>query len=158
MVNLSERFLCGIGGDPWLVVAATGEHRPGDACELVGEGDGEHIAMRQALGGLVDPGPEGPHRCGGTPLDDITCMARPCVARRNVERANVKAALMYQTSGVEHSFTVVARRRAHVRKQCYIPPAVQAAGMPVDDPKGISVGGAVCRAATRYSYPLSELS
>jgi hypothetical protein len=29
-------------------------------------------------------------------------MARPCVARRKVERANVKAASMYQTSGVEH--------------------------------------------------------
>ena len=30
------------------------------------------------------------------------CMARPCVARRKVERANVKAASMYQTSGMEH--------------------------------------------------------
>ena len=63
-------MLCGIGRDPRLIVAATGEHRPGDACELVGEGDGEQIAMRQALGGLVDPGPKGPHRRGGTPLDD----------------------------------------------------------------------------------------
>ena len=30
------------------------------------------------------------------------CVARPCVARRNFERANVRAASMYQTSGVEH--------------------------------------------------------
>src|SRR5215475_1939385 len=38
---------------------------------------------------------------------------------------------------------------ANVRKQCYIPPTVQAADKPE-----ISVGSAVCRAATRYSYPL----
>src|SRR6516165_10709205 len=37
LVNLSERVLCGIGRDPWLVVAATGEHRPSNACELVSE-------------------------------------------------------------------------------------------------------------------------
>ena len=30
------------------------------------------------------------------------CMARPCVARRSVERANVRGASMYQTSGMEH--------------------------------------------------------
>ena len=46
LVNLSERVLCGIGRDPWLVVAATGEYRPSNACELVGERNGEQIAMR----------------------------------------------------------------------------------------------------------------
>ena len=30
------------------------------------------------------------------------CMARPCVARHNVERVNVRAASMYQASGVKH--------------------------------------------------------
>jgi hypothetical protein len=30
------------------------------------------------------------------------CMAWPCVARQNVERSNVRAASMYQTSDVEH--------------------------------------------------------
>src|SRR5215467_146088 len=40
------------------------------------------------------------------------CMARPCVARRSVERANVKAASMYQTSGVEH---LMLRARMGIR-------------------------------------------
>src|SRR5215813_5330687 len=39
-------------------------------------------------------------------------MARPCVARRSVKRANVKAASMYQTSGVEH---LMLRARMGIR-------------------------------------------
>src|SRR5215471_15080108 len=39
-------------------------------------------------------------------------MARPCVARWSVKRANVKAASMYQTSGVEH---LMLRARMGIR-------------------------------------------
>ena len=68
MVDLSEGILCGIWGDPWLVVAAAGEHGPSDARELVSERDSEQIAMSQALAGLLDPGPESAHRRSGAPL------------------------------------------------------------------------------------------
>ena len=70
MVNLSERVLWAIGCDPWFVVAATGKHGPGDARELVGECNGEQIAMRQALGSLLDPGPQGAHCRGGSSLEN----------------------------------------------------------------------------------------
>src|SRR5215813_6259351 len=65
LVNLSERILYGIGRDPWFVVAAAGEHGPGDARELVGERDSQEIAMREAFGSLVDPRPQGAHRRRG---------------------------------------------------------------------------------------------
>jgi hypothetical protein len=48
LVNLSEQILAALG-NPWLVVAASREHGPGDARELVGECDHEQVAMRQAL-------------------------------------------------------------------------------------------------------------
>ena len=59
LVNLSEPILCSIGRDPWCVVAAAGEHGPGDAGELIGERDRQQIAMRQAPGSLLDPMPQG---------------------------------------------------------------------------------------------------
>ena len=70
LVNLSERILSSIGGDPWFVVAAAGGHGPGDTRELVGERDSQQIAMCQALAGLLDPGPQGTHGRGGAPLED----------------------------------------------------------------------------------------
>ena len=70
MVDLSEGIFCGIWGDPWLVVAAAGEHGPSDARELVGERDSQQIAMREALGSFFDPGPQSAHRRGGPPLED----------------------------------------------------------------------------------------
>ena len=63
-------MLRGIGHDPWFIVAATREHGPGDTRELVGEGDGEQVAMGKAPGSLLDPGPQGAHCRGRPPLDD----------------------------------------------------------------------------------------
>ena len=57
MVNLSERISSSIDCDPWLVVTASRKHGPGDARELVGERDGQQIAMREPLGGSFDPRP-----------------------------------------------------------------------------------------------------
>jgi hypothetical protein len=82
LVNLSKRMLCGIGRDPWLVMAAACKHSPSDARELVSEGDCQQIAMGEALGGLLDPGPEGAHRCRGAPLEDDTWAARTKRVRR----------------------------------------------------------------------------
>ena len=70
LVNLSERILCSIGRDPRFVVATAREHGPGDTGELVGERNRQQIAMRQALGSLLDPGPQGTHRRRGTALED----------------------------------------------------------------------------------------
>src|SRR5215472_10493212 len=70
LVNQSEPTSGGIGSVPWLVVAATREHGPGDAGELVGERDREQIAMSKAPGSLLDPRPENAHRCGRPPLED----------------------------------------------------------------------------------------
>src|SRR5262245_4675990 len=70
LVNLSEVMLGGIGRDPRFVVAAASEHSPSDAREFVGERDSEEVAVREAFGSLLDPGPESPHRRGGTSLDD----------------------------------------------------------------------------------------
>ena len=49
LVNLSERVLCGIGRDPWLVVATAGKYGPGDTCELIGERDRQQITMGKTL-------------------------------------------------------------------------------------------------------------
>jgi hypothetical protein len=57
LVNLSELVSCGIGGDPRLVGSTAGENRPGDAGELIGECNRQHVAMK-APGGLLDPGPQ----------------------------------------------------------------------------------------------------
>src|SRR5215470_13430553 len=70
LVNLSERILCGIGCEPWLVFVTAGEDRPGNAGKLVGERDRQQIAMREAFGGPVDPGQQDAPRRGGTPLED----------------------------------------------------------------------------------------
>jgi hypothetical protein len=41
-------------GWPYLESSTTSQHSPGDACELVGERDGEHVAVQPLLGRL-DP-------------------------------------------------------------------------------------------------------
>ena len=46
LVDLSEPLSRGIGGDPWLIGAAACENRPGDAGELVGERDRQHVAVK----------------------------------------------------------------------------------------------------------------
>jgi hypothetical protein len=57
LVNLSERILCGIGRDPWVVVAAARKHSPGDARELISERDRQQIGMCKTPGSLLDPRP-----------------------------------------------------------------------------------------------------
>ena len=56
MVDLSEP-LSGMDGDPRLISATAREYRPGDARELVGERDRQHVALKP-LRGLLDPGPK----------------------------------------------------------------------------------------------------
>jgi putative ABC transport system substrate-binding protein len=60
LVNPSEPSL-GMGGDPRLVGSTAGENCPGDAGELVGECDRQHVAV-EALGCLLDPRPQTAHR------------------------------------------------------------------------------------------------
>src|SRR6266567_7924163 len=58
----ASRYIIGssLGGCrdfPRLEVPAVGENAPGDARQLVGEGDGEHVVVQPLLGGL-EPGLE----------------------------------------------------------------------------------------------------
>jgi hypothetical protein len=56
LVDLSEPVSRGIGDDSWLIGATARENRPGDAGELVGERDCQHVAvqpLRQGHHGLT---------------------------------------------------------------------------------------------------------
>ena len=44
-------------GAPLLIGMSAGQHRPGNAGELVGQGDHQHVAM-QPSSGRLDPGPQ----------------------------------------------------------------------------------------------------
>ncbi len=56
LVNLSAILLRGIGRNLGLIRAPARENRPGDAGELVGERNRQHIAV-ESLRSLLDPGP-----------------------------------------------------------------------------------------------------
>ena len=49
LVDLSE-LLSGMGGDPRLIGVTARENRPGDARELVGERDRQHVAVKALRG------------------------------------------------------------------------------------------------------------
>ena len=49
LVSLSEPLSRGMRCRPRLIVAAAREHRPGDACELVGERDRQQNVSERAL-------------------------------------------------------------------------------------------------------------
>ena len=54
MVDLSEPLSRGIDGGPRLIGATAGENGPGDAGELVGQRNGEHVVV-QPLFRRLDP-------------------------------------------------------------------------------------------------------
>ena len=56
LVDLSEP-LSGMGGDPRLISVTAREDGPGNARELIGERDCQHVAMKPPRG-LLDPGPQ----------------------------------------------------------------------------------------------------
>src|SRR6266545_2817267 len=58
-----------MGGDPRLVGATARENGPGDAGELVGERDRQHVAV-EPLRCPLDPGPQTPHCCTRPPYQD----------------------------------------------------------------------------------------
>src|SRR6266480_1633586 len=62
LVDLSEPLSCCIGADPRLIGATARENRPGDAGELIGKCDRQHVAV-EPLRCLLDPRPQTPHRC-----------------------------------------------------------------------------------------------
>ena len=55
LVDLSEPLSRGVCSNPRLVGLTSGENRPGDAGEFVGERDRQHVAV-QPLRCLLDPG------------------------------------------------------------------------------------------------------
>ncbi len=55
LVDLSEPLSCCIGGDPRLIGATARENRPGDAGELIGKGDRQHVAGRDPVRPTAEP-------------------------------------------------------------------------------------------------------
>ena len=60
LVDLSEPLSREICSDPGLIAATARENRPGDAGELVGERDRQHVAV-ESLRCPLDPGPQTRH-------------------------------------------------------------------------------------------------
>jgi hypothetical protein len=60
LVDLSEPLSRDICSDPGLITATARENRPGDAGELVGERDRQHVAV-ESLRCPLDPGPQTRH-------------------------------------------------------------------------------------------------
>src|SRR5262245_44569083 len=60
------------GDDPRLIGATARENRPGDAGELVGECDRQHVTV-QPPRCLLDPRPQTPHRCIRPPRQHDVC-------------------------------------------------------------------------------------
>ncbi len=60
LVDLSEPLSRNICSDPGLITATARENRPGDAGELVGERDRQHVAV-ETLRCPLDPGPQTRH-------------------------------------------------------------------------------------------------
>src|SRR5262245_2960814 len=72
LVSLCFPSLMSDGDNPRLTGATARENRPGDAGELVGEGDRQHVAV-QPPGCLLDPRPQTPHRCIRPPRQHDVC-------------------------------------------------------------------------------------
>ncbi len=70
-VDPSERLSRGIGGGPRLIGATAGENGPGDAGELVGEHDRQHVAV-EPLRRLPLAHPDLRHRGRKPCFDDAT--------------------------------------------------------------------------------------
>ncbi len=72
LVDLSEPLSRGICSNPRLVGLTSGENRPGDAGEFVGERDRQHVAV-QPLRCLLDSGPQTSHCCARPPHQNDVC-------------------------------------------------------------------------------------
>ena len=57
VVGLSLMRLRVIGCDLRSIVVTAGKHRPGNACQFVGQGGCQKIAVGKALCGTLDPWP-----------------------------------------------------------------------------------------------------
>jgi hypothetical protein len=65
-------------GDSRLIGAIARENHPGNAGELFGERDRQHVAVQQ-FSSLLDPGPQPPHRCARALLEnDVRGLHEQC--------------------------------------------------------------------------------